>query len=75
MIKFTSASTSKRTSKRYWCRCDASLVLKSSSHLMVLLEDEAELEARFCLFRDSANLDVISVHGLCQTYHGLRNHF
>jgi hypothetical protein len=35
---------------------------------MVLLGDEAQLEARFNLFRDSANLDARSVHGLRQTY-------
>jgi hypothetical protein len=43
--------------------------------LMVLLGDEAQLEARFGLFRDSANLDIRSVHGLRQTYHGFENHF
>jgi hypothetical protein len=42
---------------------------------MVLLGDEAQVEARFSLFDDSANLDVRKVHGLCQTYHSLRNHF
>jgi hypothetical protein len=42
---------------------------------MVLLGDEAQLEARFGTFRDSANLDARSVHGLRQTYHRLRNHF
>jgi hypothetical protein len=31
---------------------------------MVLLGDEAQLEARFGLFRDSANLDARSVRGL-----------
>ena len=36
---------------------------------MVLLGDEAELEARFGPFGDSANLDARSVHGLCRTYH------
>jgi hypothetical protein len=40
---------------------------------MVLLGDEAQLEARFGLFRDSANLDIRLVHGLHRTYHGLRN--
>ena len=30
---------------------------------MVLLGDEAQLEARFGPFRDSANLDARSVHG------------
>jgi hypothetical protein len=33
----------------------------------------AQLEARFSLFRDSANLDARSVHGLRRTYHRLRN--
>jgi hypothetical protein len=28
------------------------------THLMVLLGDEAQLDARFGLFRDSANLDA-----------------
>jgi hypothetical protein len=42
---------------------------------MVLLGDEAQLEARFGLFRDSANFDARSVHGLRQTYHWLRNYF
>jgi hypothetical protein len=31
---------------------------------MVLLGDEAQVEAQFCLFRDCANLDAICVHGL-----------
>jgi hypothetical protein len=39
---------------------------------MDLLGDEAQLEARFGPFGDSANLD--EVHGLRQTYHRLRNH-
>jgi hypothetical protein len=42
---------------------------------MVLLGDEAQLEARFGPFRDSANLDARLVHGLHQTYHRLRNCF
>jgi hypothetical protein len=42
---------------------------------MVLLRDEAQVEARFGLFRDSANLDARSVHGLHPTYHRLGNHF
>jgi hypothetical protein len=33
---------------------------------MVLLGDEAQVEARFGLFRGSANLNAIQVHGLCQ---------
>ena len=38
---------------------------------MVLLGDEAQLEARFGSLGDSANLDARSVHGLRQTYHRL----
>jgi hypothetical protein len=33
-------------------------------HPMVLLCDEAQLEARFSPFGDSANLDARQVHGL-----------
>jgi hypothetical protein len=40
---------------------------------MELLGDEAQVEARFGPFGDSANLD--KVHGLRQTYHRLRNWF
>jgi hypothetical protein len=40
---------------------------------MELLCDEAQEEARFGLFGDSANLD--EVHGLRRTYHRLRNQF
>ena len=42
---------------------------------MVLLGDEAQLEARFGMFGDGANLDARSVHGLRRTYHRLRNRF
>jgi hypothetical protein len=38
---------------------------------MVLLGDVAQVESRFGLFEDSANLD--EVHGLRQTFHTLRN--
>jgi hypothetical protein len=38
---------------------------------MVLLDDEAQVEARFCLFGDSANLDIRWVHYLHRTYHRL----
>jgi hypothetical protein len=31
-----------------------------------LLGDEAQVEARFCLFGDSATLGARLVHGLCQ---------
>ena len=40
---------------------------------MALQDDEAEVEARFGLFGDSANLEARSVHGLRRTYHKLRN--
>ena len=42
---------------------------------MVLLGDEAQVEARFGLFGDSANVDSRKVHGLRGTYHRLRNRF
>jgi hypothetical protein len=34
-------------------------------HPMVLLGDEAQVEARFGTFGDSANLDARYVHSLC----------
>jgi hypothetical protein len=42
---------------------------------MVLLGDEDQVEARFSLFADSANLNTILVHCLRQTYHKLRKRF
>jgi hypothetical protein len=33
---------------------------------MVLLDDEAQVEAHFCPFGDSANLDARWVHCLCR---------
>ena len=42
---------------------------------MVLLGDDAQVEARFGLSGDSANLDERLVHDLSQTYHSLRIHF
>ena len=42
---------------------------------MVLQGDEAQLEARFGPFGDSANLDVRKVHGLRRTYHMLGSDF
>jgi hypothetical protein len=39
------------------------------------LVDEAQVEARFGPFGDSANLDARLVHGLHRTYHTLGNHF
>jgi hypothetical protein len=44
-------------------------------HLIVLIDDKAQVEARFGLFGDSANLDSRLVHGLHQTYHRVNNHF
>jgi hypothetical protein len=41
----------------------------------VHLLDEAQVEAHFSLFGDSANLDARFVHGLRRTYHRLENHF
>jgi hypothetical protein len=41
----------------------------------VLLGYEAQVEARFSPFGDSANLDARWMHGLRQTYRRLRNHF
>jgi hypothetical protein len=42
---------------------------------MVLLGYEAQLEARFGLFGDSANPEARGMHGLSQMYHKLGNHF
>jgi hypothetical protein len=42
---------------------------------MILLADEAQVEARSSPFGDSANLDARLVHDLRQTYNRLRNHF
>ena len=43
--------------------------------MIVLLGDEAQVQARFGLFGDSANLDARYVHGLRRTYHRLGNRF
>ena len=45
------------------------------THLVVLLGEEAQVEAWFSLFRDSSNLDARQTHGLHGTYHMLRNQF
>jgi hypothetical protein len=45
------------------------------THPMVLLGDEAQVDARFGLFGDSANLDARLVNGLRRTYRRLRNCF
>jgi hypothetical protein len=42
---------------------------------MVILDDEAQVEALFCPFGDSADLDARWVHCLRQTYHTLENCF
>ena len=42
---------------------------------MVLLGDEAQVEARFCCFGDSANFDARWVHGLQRMYHWIESHF
>jgi hypothetical protein len=40
---------------------------------MGLLGDEAQVEARFGPFGDSATIDPRLVHGLCRTYRRLGN--
>jgi hypothetical protein len=42
---------------------------------MILLSDDAQVEAWFSLFGDSANPNARYVPGLHWTYHKLRNHF
>ena len=42
---------------------------------LVLLGDEAQVEACFGPFGDGANLDATWVCGLCRMYHRVRNHF
>ena len=42
---------------------------------MVLLHEEAQLEAPFSLFGDSANLDARLVRGLRRTYQRIGDHF
>jgi hypothetical protein len=44
-------------------------------HPMVLHHDEDQVEARFSPFADGANLNIILVHCLRQTYHKLRKCF
>ena len=44
-------------------------------HSLVLLGEEAQVEARFGLFGDSANLDTRWVHGVRGTYYMLKNQF
>jgi site-specific recombinase XerC len=42
---------------------------------MILLGDEAQVEARFGPIEDNANLDARRVHGLHRTFHVLRKSF
>jgi hypothetical protein len=42
---------------------------------MILLGDEAQVQAPFGPFEDSANLDARLVHCLHRTYHRLKNRF
>jgi hypothetical protein len=44
-------------------------------HPMVLLGDEAQVEARLSPIGDGDKLDATLMHGLRQTYHRLGNHF
>jgi hypothetical protein len=44
-------------------------------HRMVLLGDEAQMEACFGPFGDSVSFNARKVHGLHQMYHSLRNCF
>jgi hypothetical protein len=46
-----------------------------SMHPMELQDEEAQVEACFGPFEDSANLDTRYVHGLRRTYHRLKNRF
>jgi hypothetical protein len=41
--------------------------------VLIILGDEAQVEACFSLFGDSANLDARKVHGLRRTYYKLEN--
>jgi hypothetical protein len=42
---------------------------------MVLLGDEAQLEAHFSPFRDNVSVSARLLHSLRQTYHWLINNF
>ena len=44
-------------------------------HPIELLVDEAQVEARFGRFGDSADLDDRWVYGLHRTYHWVESHF
>ena len=52
-----------------WCMVCAKHTIGPKTVLdapMVLLGDEAQVQARFGLFRDSTSLDARLVHGLCR---------
>jgi hypothetical protein len=42
---------------------------------MELLGDEGHVESHFYAFGDGVSVGGRYVHGFCQTYHRLRNHF
>ena len=44
-------------------------------HPMELLGDVGHMEPSFDPFGDSVSVGARSVHGLCQTYNGLKNRF
>ena len=44
-------------------------------HLLVLLGEEAQVQAQFSLLGDSANLDASYGHSLHGMYHMLKNQF
>jgi hypothetical protein len=52
------------------------LILVRLEVVLVSMQDnKAQVEARFSLFEDIANLDARSLHGLHQKCHRLRNSF
>jgi hypothetical protein len=54
------------------CTIGSEIIL---THLMVLVGDVGQVEARFGLFGDSVNLGARWVHGLHQMCHGHGNRF
>ena len=61
-----------------WCMVCAKHTIGPKTVLdapMVLLGDEAQVEALFGPFGDSDNVDARLVHSLRRMYHRLRNHF
>jgi hypothetical protein len=45
------------------------------THPMELLGDAGHVESHFSLLENSVNVSTRFMHGLCRTYHGLRNCF